>query len=299
MSRIWLVIAALVALPTVADEITVSQHWISSGLNNRDLTISPDGTLLMSTVMSPANQFAAIIVAERDGDSWGEPRLASFSGTWSDIEPMFTPDGDRLWFASNRPKPGREGDDWDLWYVDRHGGGWGEPVNPGPPINTGGNEFYPSVAANGNVYFTAEREVGEGSEDILRAIWQGGEYVRVESLGPGVNSARFEFNAFVAPDESYVIFTAQGGREGEIGRGDLYISRQTDGAFGEAKILPEPINSTLLDYCPFVHDGTLYFTSRRYADHAPYADLDALNDALTSPGNGMGDIYRVGFDALP
>lgn len=282
-----------------ADDLTVSQHWVSSGLNNRDLTLSPDGDLLFTTIMSPANEFAAIVMASaRRGGKFSKLEIAPFSGSYGDIEAMFTPNGGQLWFASKRPKPDREGDDWDLWYVDRTESGWSEPINPGAPINTEGNEFYPSIATNGNVYFTAEREIGEGSEDILRAVPTAEGY-RIESVGPGVNTERFEFNAFVAPDESYLIFTAQGGREGAIGRGDLYISeRDESGEFGPARMLPEPINSKALDYCPFVHDGVMYFSSRRYIDKAPFTSNKALTRAMSEAGNGMGDIYSVSLDAV-
>jgi len=279
--------------------MTVTPHWINSGLNNRDLTLSPQGDELYSTVTSPANQFAAIITSRKVDGTWTPPAIASFSGTWSDIEPMFTPDGQRLWFSSTRPKPDRDGDDWDLWYMERTADGWSAPVNPGAPINSEANEFYPSIASNGNVYFTAERDIGEGSEDILRAVWEDGRYSRIESIGPGVNTGGFEFNAFVAPDESYVLFSAQGGRADAIGGGDLYLSRRSeDGTFAPAKILPEGINSAVLDYCPFVHDGRLYFTSRRFEDTSPFETYEAMSDAMSTPGNGLGDIYSASVDFL-
>ena len=297
--RIILLSAFLLAASASAEQLTVTPHWINSGLNNRDLTISPDGKTLLSTTMSPASQFAAIVVSKKTWRGWSRPVIASFSGTWSDIEPMFSPDGQRLWFASKRPKPDREGEDWDLWYVTLDGDTWSEPVNPGAPINSPANEFYPSIAANGNVYFTAERDFGEGSEDILRAIAEGDRYVRVESVGTGVNSPGFEFNAFVAADESFLVFSAQGGRDDAIGGGDLYISRRDDNrGFGKAQILPEPVNSTLLDYCPFVFDGLLYFSSRRFVDRSPFASVSELNRALSEQGNGLGDIYSVPLGSL-
>lgn len=284
---------------STSGEVSVTPHWINSDLNNRDLTLAPDGRMMMSTIMSPANQFAAIVVSTKRRKHWSKPKIAPFSGIFSDIEPMFTPDGSRLWFASKRPKPDRDGDDWDLWYVDRNGDRWSEPVNPGAPINTPGNEFYPSVASNGNVYFTAERESGQGREDIFRAVWDGQNFSAVDSVGAGVNTAGFEFNAFVSPDETYLIFSSQRGREDEIGGGDLYISYRAEGEFGQATILPQMVNSTALDYCPFVHDGVLYFSSRRFADAAPFESFRALEQALRDEGNGLGDIYSVSFDLLP
>ncbi|MDZ7685318.1 MAG: hypothetical protein U5O39_10230 [Gammaproteobacteria bacterium] len=117
------------------------------------------------------------------------------------------------------------------------------PVNVGAPINTAGNEFYPSVTASGNLYFTGQRETGAGNEDIFRAVMEDGRWSRIENIGPGVNTEGYEFNAFVAADESYIIFSSQRGRDDELGGGDLYISRKGDsGEFEKATQLSGPIN---------------------------------------------------------
>ncbi len=269
-------------------------HWVSSGLNNRDITFSPDGNVLLTTVTSPKNHFAAIAVSTRDKTGWTPLEIASFSGTYQDIEAMFTPDGRHLYFSSKRPRPNREGEDWDIWRVAYDQGQWSEPENLGEPVNSSGDEFYPSIAANGNLYFTAERAQGAGSEDIYRAIPDGDTYL-VQNLGPGVNTSTFEFNAFIAPDESYLLFGSQR-REGEIGGGDIYISRSIKGEFQSATLLGQEVNTTRLDYCPSVFAGRLYFTSERLA--APIGqslNIRQIETAYTSPGNGLGDIYSVPF----
>lgn len=273
--------------------------WFNSGLNNRDLTISPDGSMMATTVTSPANHFAVIMISSKTEDAWQTLSVAPFSGRHSDIEPMFTPDGQRMWFASKRPKPTREGDDWDLWYVDRQGDGWLAPVNPGPPINTGGNEFYPSITREGTVYFTAEREAGPGREDIFRALAGDGGY-SVEPVGAGVNTEGFEFNAFVMPDESLIFFSSQG-RDGSLGGGDLYVARADGkGGFLPAAPMPAGINSPGLDYCPFVHDDVFYFASRRFVEPPLLTSIDDVVEAFGTPGNGLGDVFRIPLiEALP
>ena len=73
-----------------------------------------------------------------------------------DLEPFITYDGLRLYFASNRPlsKKDLEPKDFDIWYTDRSCKScqWSEPVNIGLPINTSGDEFYPSVTKKNNLY---------------------------------------------------------------------------------------------------------------------------------------------------
>src|SRR5690606_9433410 len=121
------------------------------------LTFTADGKtayFAVSDSFFPFSRTASIFVSHqaRDG-SWGEPRVAPFSGTHSDIDPFITPDGRRLYFSSNRPVAGRTKADFDIWYVERTPSGWGEPVHAGPNVNTELDELYPSATASGTLYF--------------------------------------------------------------------------------------------------------------------------------------------------
>jgi Tol biopolymer transport system component len=148
--------------------------------------------------------------------------------------------------------------------VKRLAGGWSEPIHLGPAINSEKDEYYPSVTREGHLYFTSEREGGPGKEDIYRAEYFNGSWLTARPLDTGVNSAYYEFNAYVSPDESLLIFTSYG-RSDDTGRGDLYFSKKnTDGSWSPATNL-KAANSTDLDYCPFVSpDGkTLYYTSEK------------------------------------
>lgn len=288
----------LLGLASLASAVEPEIHWMSTGVNNRDLTISPEGDLMLTTIMWPGNHFSVIVMIEKRGDTWQSPEVAPFSGTWPDIEPMFSPDGEELFFASKRPAPDKAEPDWDIWVTQRAEEGWGAPVRLPAPVNTGANEFYPSVAGNGNLYFTAEREGGLGTEDIWRAISEDGRYTRIENVGETVNTSAYEFNAWIAPEEDYIIFSSQG-RADEIGGGDLYISHRNDaGQFEPAVALPEGINSPALDYCPFVRGDRFYFTSRKAQQPGPLRSYDQVLSSLDAPGNGMGDIYSIALKAI-
>lgn len=273
--------------------------WISDGHNNRDITISADAKLMLSTVMAPKNRFSAILIRRKLGGEWSEPELAPFSGKFPDIEPMFTPDSNRLWFSSRRPLDGQEGEkkDWDLWYVDLDpvSGRFSSPVNPGKPVNSETNEFYPSVASNGNLYFTSDRPGGFGKEDIYRFSPGKNSKGIVERLGEGVNTSEYEFNSFISADETYILFTGTNRMEG-LGRGDLYISRKnSSGTFAAALNLGPSINSPQLDYCPFVFKNELYFTSEKSLGYKDISNARQFMDMIEAPGNGLGDIYKISF----
>jgi Tol biopolymer transport system component len=259
----------LLLLGMFLSEPMVSQQLLDTQINTtgyeRDLAISPDGREVFFTRQGTDWKEQTIwqLTKQADG-SWSGAKPAPFSGVYRDLEPFFAPDGKRLYFASARPKPDREGTDVDIWMVERLAGGWSEPIHLGPAINSEKDEYYPSVTREGHLYFTSEREGGPGKEDIYRAEYFNGSWLTARPLDTGVNSAYYEFNAYVSPDESLLIFTSYG-RSDDTGRGDLYFSKKnTDGSWSPATNL-KAANSTDLDYCPFVSpDGkTLYYTSEK------------------------------------
>ena len=272
---------------------------ISNQHYERDMAISPDGKELYFTLVTPRNRFSAIMHCKNQNGSWSEPAIASFSGKFRDLEPAFSPDGNRLYFASNRPIDGDSIiEDMDLWYVERSDNGWNVPVHLDSIINTRAEEFYPSLAANGNLYFTATYPESKGREDIFFSEWKDGQYLRPISLDTMINTSLFEFNAFVAPDESYLIFSSFG-REDGTGGGDLYISKKDENGRWAQSVPVEKVNSKRLDYSPFVlGDSILFFTSERTnfdnEINNPF-DADSFFEVLNNPQNGEGDIYSIRF----
>ena len=267
--------------------------------NVRDISISENGLELYFTAQSIKQDFSAIMVSRYDKSEWSDPQVVSFSGQYKDLEPFISHDGLTLYFASNRPIEGRENEkaNYDIWKVERNGlnSSWSSPINLGEPINTEADEFYPSVAINGNLYFTAALKNGLGKEDIFVSEYKSGAYLSPTPLPKSINSDGYEFNAFVAPDESYLIFTGYN-REGGLGRGDLYMSKKdNNGKWQVATPFNEPINSTGIDYCPFVKDGTLYFTSDR-SDLKPAYDEQMSTEEfmreLKQTNNGKSRIYQ-------
>lgn len=243
----------------------VLDNKINTAAYERDLAISPDGREVFFTRQGTdwKDQTIWHLSKLKDG-SWTEAKPASFSGRFRDLEPFFAPDGKRLFFASARPKPGRTGEDVDIWMVERLVTGWSEPIHLGPAINSEKDEYYPSVTNEGHLYFTSERAGGPGKEDIYRAEYRNGNWLPAKALDTGVNSAYYEFNAYVSPDESLLIFTSYG-RADDKGRGDLYISIRNAAGYWEPAKNMKGVNSEDLDYCPFVSpDGkTLYYTSEK------------------------------------
>lgn len=281
-----------------------AERVLTDGLVNRDFAISPDGNEIFVTIQHPKFLSSAILYLRKSDGKWSNPEVASFSGSYRDLEASFSFDGRSVYFSSDRPvgNSGEAKKDFDLWKVVRlQNGEWGEPEHLGQEVNSVKNEFYPVVTKIGNLYFTVEAEKGKGKEDIVVSQFVNNRYMAPESLSDSINSAGYEFNAFVDPDEKYVIFTAYG-RKDDLGQGDLYISRKDkSGSWAAAKHLPFPINSNGLDYCPFVtlDQRYLIFTSNRIGKHWGETDkksYETLKKNLSNPGNGYDDLYWVKFE---
>ncbi len=198
-----------------------------------------------------------IMVSKMDGNKWSNPAPLPISGNYERFEPFITKDGSKLYYTSRRPLsdngPLRR---HDIWVLERKGDTWGEPIRLDNEMNSDDNEWFPTISDNGNLYFSRGR-------NIFYSENKNGTYqkpIKVE----GVNNGYSVVDAFIAPDESYMIF-ASGGRPEGFGNHDLYISFKDDqGKWSTPKNMGEGVNSPGTDWTPSVTpDGKyLFFMSR-------------------------------------
>ena len=313
MIRIVLLLCPIIAtaqlklppLNSPPDKVTMlGEGTISTSINERDFALSPDGNEIFYTISTPRSTFQTIVYSKKiSNGNWSTPEVASFAGEYSDLEPVFDHGGHTLYFSSNRPLNGTEPKDFDVWKVTRTANGWSKPENLGAVVNTEADEFYPSVAHNGNIYFTAAYSGGPGREDIYVSEFKNNQYQKPIALDTMVNSKFYEFNAFVDPNEQYVLFTSYG-RKDDAGGGDLYMAtKDSNGKWMAARNLKD-LNSKQLDYCPFVSpDGkALFFTSERHQLPLTFngnkATVQRVKDIAQNPANATGNIYWVSFEKL-
>ena len=277
------------------------EGFISTPLYERDIAIAPNGKELMFTLSDYKQSIRSLVVIQKNG-TWSSKEIATFSGTYHDIEPFYAPDGKRLFFASNRPiDAAQTRTDYNIWVADKVNGEWSPPKPLNEQINTTGDEFYPSVSKNGNLYFTATRKDGIGREDIYVSEFKNGEYQTPKILSDAINTKTYEFNAYINPQEDLLIFSSYG-REDGFGGGDLYYSKKdSEGNWSAAKNLGAKINSPKLDYCPFIDykNGNFYFTSEKMLNDNPtFSKVSELEDYANRTQNGLGNIYRVSLGSL-
>ena len=220
-----------------------------------------------------------IMVTSQIDDRWTTPEVASFSKDYSNVDLAITYDGKRVFFGTRRPRPGeteiREGV-FDMWFADRTETGWGEEQSLGPVVNSGKSQIYPTVTRDGTLYFQAVREEGYGKADIYRSRLIDGVYQTPENLGPVINSENYEGDVFVADDESYLIVSIYGRKDG-YGEGDLFISfRSPDDSWSPLRNMGGAINSDKRDFCPMVTpDGKYFFFSSKRGGEGDIFWVDA------------------------
>lgn len=276
---------------------------VSTGMMDRDVSMTPDGKEMYFGRMAGG---AALIYFSRmqDDGSWMDPAVVSFSGgkDFFDFEPHVSPDGSRLFFLSTRPKAGQEPvPGWgnqNIWVSTRQAdGSWGEPQDVGVPVNTDDDEFFPTTTKDGTLYFTRMLKA-DRSAAVYRSRLIDGQYSEPEKLPDHVNSVKTLYNAFVSPDEGYLVACVPG-KEQNIGAVDYYIAfRNAEDKWTELINMGATVN-TAGDQAqsPYVSpDGKyFFFGSLRKVPEAETDrfTLEYMEEAAQKPGFGSTDTWWV------
>lgn len=304
MKKIRLVISLILISNLLSaqneSDITQFDKALNQFINVRDFCISKDGNEAFFTVQSPNQEISQLAYIKKNKNGWSKPELLPFCDSYMYLEPFLSFDNNRLFFASNRPLNDsiNKKKDFDIWYVERRhkDEAWSKPKNLGKPINSELDEFYPSVSKNGNLYFTMVSPDGFGKDDIYYCEWKDDKYSNPILLGENINSAGYEFNAFISEKEDFIIYSKYKEKDGQ-GSGDLYISKKdTKGNWQKAVNLGTPMNTKYMEYCPFYDEQNqiLYFTSKRNNIHPRnFNTISEFNKYINESNNGLSKIYKT------
>ena len=156
---------------------------IESGLNTEydegACCLSPDGStmyLTQCTADPSYPRYAQIFTAQRSDASWGKttPLVITNDTLSSYAHPAISPDGEWLYFVSDMPG-GKGG--LDIWRIRLTANGPVGVENLGEPINTPGDEMFPTFRPNGDFYFSSDGHPGFGGLDIFIAtVGEDGKY---------------------------------------------------------------------------------------------------------------------------
>ena len=289
--------------PGAAPEL-FAPNLVCTGMSERDVAIAPDGREIYFSVMS--GQVNTIMVTRLENGHWTEPAVAPFASDlrYFHFEPCLSADGQRMLFLTTRPTTGEETrPGWanqNIFAADRRADGtWGEPYDLGAPVNTADNEFFPSLTRDGTLYYTLAKPRG-GKFVIVRSRLVDGRYQEPDTLPAAVNGKGAPYNAFIAPDESYLIACVDGRTDGaEPGKPQYFVffrdaeDRWSEGVCLGRDVSPVGGNAGSAFVSP---DGKYFFfgsTKPRETASTPEKPLtlQVLRDAQSRARNGNLDIY--------
>ncbi|MBU0475690.1 MAG: hypothetical protein KKF62_16190 [Bacteroidetes bacterium] len=183
---------------------------------------SPDGNEVYWSGKPQGARYFEINFMKMVNGRWTEPKIAFSHNGYNFGNPVFSSDGNKLFFDSRG----------DIWFVERKSDGWTEPVQVSSLINSEGSETLRSITKDGSIYFS-RYNANASSEGRMHEVYVSrkinGNYTDPEKLGKSINSDDVkEFGVFVAPDESYIIIQeAKGNISSEL----IIIYKITDGSW--------------------------------------------------------------------
>ena len=250
---------------------------VSSPLNDYNLSYDRNEQRMVFARSEAEFRKARIFVAERTGQGWSAPMPIAFSDDrYADSDPWLTPDGETLYFISDRPATGRaEGRrDYDLWRSRRSGDGWSVPEHLGPQVNSPGQELGPELHG-GALHFASTRAGGAGGLDIYRAEADGADFREARPIAGPFNTAGSESDFTLSGDGRTALFWRS-----IDGRGTIHIAYRDEAGWSEPEALDESINLGPFNFTPsFSPDGRQLV----YASTAPREGQES----------GLADIYQA------
>lgn len=144
---------------------------LNSNADEGACCMSSDGrTMYLTSCLGDERypRFATIVTSRRSDATWNKPQPLPITRDTLSLyaHPAASPDGQWLYFVSDMPG-GMGGK--DLWRVRLTEAGLGGVENLGTPINTPGDEMFPTFRPNGDLYFSSDGHEGMGGLDIYIA----------------------------------------------------------------------------------------------------------------------------------
>ena len=198
-----------------------------------------------------------VFITENTDQGWTAPeRIKSIpTSMWS---PCLSPDANSIFYTIGDRHPRIK--HYDLFRCNRTARGWAKPQRLGPPLSSPDKEITCSLAANNSIYLNSRRKGGDGRSSIWVIPFVGNTWPRAVHISlnhPQVNDAG------IAPDESFMVFTAKD-LPGGYGHRDLYLTlRLPDGTWSKPRNLGPQINSAYIEHGPRISPDKKYLFFNR------------------------------------
>lgn len=247
-------------LPELEPQVFAAD-FLPKGPYLHTVSFTPDGKECYFTAESREYNGGTIMVSKLKSGKWTTPEPAPIPGTYREIDPLITPDGSAILYCTNRPVNEEDSvtRNMDMWMIKRDGDSWGSPIYLGAEVNTKGQDWFPTMTESGTLYFSPW--IGDVS-NIHTSTMKDGRYQKGKKLDDMVNSNSLDYDPFISPDESFLIFCSD--RPNGFGDVDLYVCfKKEDGSWTKAKNMGDKINTMGSEFAPTVSlDGNYLFFAR-------------------------------------
>lgn len=215
---------AVAAAATASAPVRWTPERVSTDQYESSPSFAPDGRTMVFMRANPQFSAYRLMQSTCGPQGWSEavPLAIAAPLPASEADPFITADGRQLWFVSNRPFPGKQGDDLDIWVSEQTSdsdgrGGWGPPRRLPEPLNSAQAELLPRRLADGRLFFGSDRPGGLGGNDVYVAAPQTDGSWRVANLGAPLNTPKNDYEVEVSRDGRQAVVVSD--REG---RSHLY-----------------------------------------------------------------------------
>lgn len=254
--------------------------FISTEAEEYHICFSPDGKEIYFSRYTAADDSNTLWVTRQVDGGWTSPVKAEFTGPYFNIEAFITRDNRSMYFVSQRGSSSIA-----IWTMTRTANGWGAPVKLGQPFSNA-TKMGPTLSENGNLYFT---EVVNDLGRFFLARKVGGAFASPVPLPATINAFGSTDHAFVAPDESYLVFDAAPDAPASRDK-SIYVSfKDPGGNWLQPQALNRDVNATRREYCPTISpDGKYLFFARRNGENDDIWWVDArvvFDLKLPTPGD--------------
>ncbi len=183
-----------------------------------------------------------IYEAEKGYFDWENIRELPFNDdNYGCLHPSLSADGSKLFFASDMPD-GYGG--MDLYFVQKIGDKWSDPINLGPEVNTYKNEVFPFIHESGILFFTSDGHKGFGGLDLFMIDISTNLWGEVLNLGQPFNTESDDLSIVLSEDGSRGYFASS--RQGGYGKDDIYLFQAPEGIRG--RLMTKSVNKEVVVY---------------------------------------------------
>ncbi len=187
--------------------------------NTSNIAVSNDGQKLLLYV-DDLSGTGDIYESTLKGKNWSTPTKLPYpiNTKYHESSASYSPDGNTIYFVSNRPngKGGR-----DIWMCKKKNGKWGSAKNLGAKINSKEDEEAVFIHPDGKtLYFSSKKKGGYGGYDIYKATLKNNKWSTPKNMEKPINTKEDDL-FFVVEANGKIAYYASD-RKGTLGGKDIF-----------------------------------------------------------------------------